>query len=312
MYFYVRKRKTRGISGNLKSLRKDSDGIWSFVKTFQNVFSIKKYIIFKFTFCGPDRTERVIFSDGQRRLVNYITFHDSRVGKLENESKSAKSGVDAAAARGGCATEAAAEGGKTCCRWMWWWSSRKADVSRVGKHPCPCRARLTLGRCGSGFNSTGAGTCKFPPGNLTPVTCCTICRKFAGSAVINVVVVFFDALDFRFAPAFPPPLTGIEIRRLADAGVSGSDPEPPPLNCVVIAIGISGGWLNKEEIAAAPPPSAAALLDSDFCRALVRVSVSRAKASEIHESANAGRNVHGSMLAKLSEDAIQILLYPLD
>lgn len=227
------------------------------------------------------------------------------MGKLENESKSVKSGVDTAAVGVAVTDAVAPEGAKTCCRWMRWWSSRKADVSSVGKHPCPCITRLTPGRWGSGFNSTGDGTW---PANLTPVTCCTICRKFAGSAVINVVVDLFDARDFLFAAALPAPFTGIANRRFAVAGVSGSDPDPPPLlTCTFTAAGTVAAGLKNDDIAAAPPPSAAEtaewlLLDRDFCRALVRVSVSRAKASEIQESANVGRNVHGSKLAKLFED----------
>ena len=46
-------------------------------------------------------------------------------------------------------------------------------------------------------------------------------------------------------------------------------------------------------------------LEMDFSRALVRVSVSRATASEIQESAKVGRNIQGSMVARFSDDAIR-------
>lgn len=44
--------------------------------------------------------------------------------------------------------------------------------------------------------------------------------------------------------------------------------------------------------------------ESDFCSALVRVSVSRVNASANHESAKEGRKVQESRPAKFSEDVI--------
>lgn len=47
------------------------------------------------------------------------------------------------------------------------------------------------------------------------------------------------------------------------------------------------------------------LLKSDCCRALVRaVSVSLAKASGYHESERVDLNIHGSIVAKLLDEAI--------
>lgn len=54
------------------------------------------------------------------------------------------------------------------------------------------------------------------------------------------------------------------------------------------------------------PKSEAIELERDFWSAFVRVSLSRAKASEIQESEKGDRKIHGSMLAKFSDVAIWI------
>ena len=68
-------------------------------------------------------------------------------------------------------------------------------MSSVGRHPTPAgNLARPEARCGSGF-TTAAGASGAPP-NRTPVTCWTIYRKLAGSAVMNVVCERFEARDF--------------------------------------------------------------------------------------------------------------------
>ncbi|GJV49850.1 retrovirus-related pol polyprotein from transposon TNT 1-94 [Tanacetum coccineum] len=69
------------------------------------------------------------------------------------------------------------------------------------------------------------------PSNLTPVTCCTICLKFAGSACIKVVIDFLEARDFLFLVMTPRSVP--ELTRRFDPGVSGSEPEPETLPVTV-------------------------------------------------------------------------------
>jgi hypothetical protein len=149
-------------------------------------------------------------------------------------------------------------------------------VSRVGKHPVPCNR--VPGLCGSGFRIGTTGTGEFP--NLTPVTCCTICRKLDGSAVMKVVWDRFEARDFLFETF--PPAAGIPLLWRLGA-VSGSDPHERPETVGVVGDVSELTKLNKGEMASAARTSGL----SDFWRAFVSVSVSRAKASEIHESAKA-------------------------
>nr|DAD43036.1 TPA_asm: hypothetical protein HUJ06_001266 [Nelumbo nucifera] len=140
----------------------------------------------------------------------------------------------------------------------------------------------------------GPGTGELP--NRTPVTCCTIWRKLAGSAVMKVVGDRFDARDLRFE--IFPVAAGAVFRRFV--AISGSDPEPVGVGTVS---GLMRLKIEAAELVSPATVSVSESLERDFCRALVRVSVSRRKASETHESVKV-RKVHGSRLAKLSEDAI--------
>lgn len=241
---------------------------------------------------------------------SHMTFHDSKVGKLGKVSKSnppkplpsAKAIFDPKESgpvpETPVLTALAAESGRTvCCCCCCWWSSRYADVSRVGKHPAP--GIRPPGLWGSGFRIGTSGTCELL--SLTPVTCCTMWRKLAASAAMKVVCDLFEARDFRLE--ILSPAVGIALRWRFLVAVSGSEPPERP-ETVGVAGAVSGftrpskgeagsvGWKSRF-------PSV-----SDFSRALVRVSVSRAKASEIQESAKAERKVQGSRLAKFSEDAI--------
>ncbi|KAF1886168.1 hypothetical protein Lal_00045398 [Lupinus albus] len=123
-----------------------------------------------------------------------------------------------------------------CC------SSKNADVSSVGRHPAP-NGNLTppadppFSLFGSGF-STGAIFLISDPEYPAPVTCCTICRKSAGSVVMNVVCDRFDARDFRFE-IFPVAPTA---RRLgAD---SWSEPPEIPETVEVVGAGTLTSWLK--------------------------------------------------------------------
>ncbi|GLT73194.1 hypothetical protein SLA2020_450680 [Shorea laevis] len=71
--------------------------------------------------------------------------------------------------------------------------------------PGPCNRLPSL--CSSGFRIGTTGTGELP--NLTPVTCCTICRKLDESAVMKVVWDRFVARDFRFETF--PPAAGIAL-----------------------------------------------------------------------------------------------------
>lgn len=103
---------------------------------------------------------------------------------------------------------------------------------------------------------------------------------------MNVVCDLFDARDFRFETL--PVAEGVELL-WRFGSVSWSEPERPE----TVEVGVVNGETVSE-----------LALERDFWRALVRASASRARASGNHESANVGRKVQGSMLAKLSEDAI--------
>lgn len=234
----------------------------------------------------------------------HITFHDSSVGKLDRASKSSPELppspiTDVWKLNGPDTTPDPPTdpdpGAITAC--CWWWSSKNADVSSVGKHPAawPTRDSLLPGLCGSGFNIGDTATWEFP--NLTPVTCCTICRKFAGSAVMNVVWVRFDARDFRFEIFPDKPFLWRFGRE-----VSGSETE------TLETVGVSG--LTKGEIQSEAKASETTELllllllllklvvseeEKVFWRALVKVSVSRAETSEnqgsrkVHEAERAGK-----------------------
>jgi hypothetical protein len=167
-------------------------------------------------------------------------------------------------------------------------------------HPAPCNRLPSL--CGSGFRIGTTGTGELP--NLTPVTCCTICRKFDGSAVMKVVWDRFEARDFRFETF--PPAAGIALLWRLGA-VSGSEPQESPETVGVVGVVSDLTMLKKGEMESVARASASTP-ESDFWRALVRVSVSRAKASEIQESAKACRKLQGSILAKFSGDAIDSVL----
>lgn len=234
-----------------------------------------------------------------------MTFHDSKVGKLGKVSKSNPPTLPPSAK----AIFGPKESGPgpstpvkdpvpeldpiTCC---WRWSSKNADVSSVGKQPGP--GNRLQGLWGSGFRIGTSGACALP--NLTPVTCCTICRKLAGSAVMKVVWDFLEARDFRFETL--PPAGGIGFRWRFGA-VSGSEPPERPETVGVVGA-VSGLMrLSKGETVSVCRMSKLAP-EIDFWIALVSVSVSRENTSEIHESAKAGRKGQASMLAKFSDDAI--------
>jgi hypothetical protein len=139
----------------------------------------------------------------------------------------------------------------------------------VGKQP-PKLGNLEPGLCGSGFIICVTGICELL--NLTPVTCCTICLKFAGSAVMNVVWVRFDARDFRFE-TFPELETGTAFLCLFIGRVVSWSEEPETLETVGVEMKSDSETtalllvLMKMSLAVAP--------ESDFWSALVRVSVSR-------------------------------------
>lgn len=194
-----------------------------------------------------------------------MTRHDSKVGKAGNGDSNSKPAAQSGANETCCATPPdGSPAGPTTC--WWWWPSEKADESSVGRHTC---IRLPS-RCGSGFNTGEAGTCELP--SRIPVTCCTICRKFDGSAVMKVVGERLEARDFRFV-IFPPVGIGFRARFGAD---SGSDVEG----------GAVSGLASAKEAAAGRRGS----WERDFWRAMVRASVSRAMASENHVSENGWRN----------------------
>lgn len=205
-----------------------------------------------------------------------MTFHDSRVGKLDTASNS-KPVLAPSPTRevwksnwpDPMTDPTPAPGTGPSC---WWWSNKKADVSSVGKHAPPIPGNRPPGLWGSGFSTGAMATCALP--NRTPVTCCTICLKFAGSAVMNVVWVFFDARAFRFVifPEFGPAIVVVRCRF---GIVSGSEPE------TVETVGVSGaakGAVKSEASVSVTELiiSLPWLLEKVFWRALVRVSVSRA------------------------------------
>lgn len=66
-------------------------------------------------------------------------------------------------------------------------------MSSVGKQPPGITGDRVPSLCGSGLSIGGNWELE----NLTPVTCCTICRKLAGSAVMKVVRVRLEARDLR-------------------------------------------------------------------------------------------------------------------
>lgn len=209
-----------------------------------------------------------------------MTFHDSRVGKQGKVSKS-KAPQSGTPVRPDTFPPAPATA--TCGRL---WSSRNADVSRVGKHPPP--GNRWPGLWGSGFSIMGGiVTCVLP--NLTPVTCCTICRKLAGSAVINVVWDLFDARDFLFE-TLPPAVGGIVLRCRLGAAVSGSEPDSPE----TVGVCTVSGLINGEMVSESTVSVVVLVFETDFCRAFVSVSVSRANASEIQESAKVGLRLQSS------------------
>nr|DAD20465.1 TPA_asm: hypothetical protein HUJ06_021928 [Nelumbo nucifera] len=132
--------------------------------------------------------------------------------------------------------------------------------------------------------------------NRTPVTCCTIWRKLAGSAVMKVVGDRFNAWDLRFE-IFPVAVGAVYQCFVA---ISGSDPEPVGVGTVS---GLMRLKMEAAELVSAGTFSVSESLERDFCRALIRVSVSWRKASKTHESVKV-RKVHSLSLAKLSGDAI--------
>ena len=223
-----------------------------------------------------------------------MTFHDSRVGKLGKVSNSRPVAPPSATTGWKVMPPWVAVAGPITC--WWWWSSKNSDVSRVGKQP----SNRFPGLLGSGFKIGFTGSCELP--NLTPVTCCTIWRKLAGSAVMKVVWDRFDARDFRLV-IFPPAAPGIAVRRFG--AVSWSDPETPETLGVWAVSGLRRSFRKGEIVSHA---TLSGWFEIDFWRALVRVSVSRANASDIQESAKVWRNTQGSTLAKLSDDAILTLV----
>lgn len=149
-----------------------------------------------------------------------MTFQESRVGKLERENPS-KSWPPSATTDGVPNPKELCPPPPAGC--WWWWSSKKADVSNVGKRYPPAWSRFTTptGLCGSGLSTEPVGIC--PPANRIPVTCCTICRKFDGSAVMKVVGERFETRGLRFA-IFPLGGDGFGFRGTRFETVSGSDP----------------------------------------------------------------------------------------
>ena len=111
-------------------------------------------------------------------------------------------------------------------------------MSSVGRHPAPPEnlAMFPAGRCGSGFRTAGATGAAAP--NLTPVTCCTIWRKLAGSAVMKVVWERLEARDFRLE-IFPVGCG--PLRRGAE---SWSEPERLETVGVAAAAAVSGLAVN--------------------------------------------------------------------
>uniref|UniRef100_A0A3Q7ILD1 Uncharacterized protein n=1 Tax=Solanum lycopersicum TaxID=4081 RepID=A0A3Q7ILD1_SOLLC len=181
-------------------------------------------------------------------------------------------------------------------------SSRKADVSKVGKQLTGCTRSTCL--LGSGFKIEETENCPFPvplPEILAPVTCCTICRKLSTSAVMYVVDARFEARGLRFTIFLltppPPPL-----RRFIEpeAPVEAASFSDPPENVGPDALAVKNG----EPISPVGITSSFPSPVYDFCRTFVKVSVSLAKISVNHESLNAERKPHCSIVMKLSEDAI--------
>jgi len=112
----------------------------------------------------------------------------------------------------------------------------------------------------------------------------------------------FDARGLRFVIF---PLGGAGFRATRFETVSDSD--PPELETLWACCVVSGliALRTSENAAALGDPSVAKEgPEIDFWRALVSASVSRAKASEIQEFSNAGRNAHVSMLVKSDEEAM--------
>lgn len=115
----------------------------------------------------------------------------------------------------------------------------------MGSPSPPHTAKGADGLCGSGLSTGGICICALP--NLTPVTCCTIWRKLAGSAVIKVVWFLLDALDLRLE-TFPPVggIAEVVLCRLGAAAVSGSGGGPAEIP-ETVGVG-SVGWAESEEM----------------------------------------------------------------
>lgn len=112
-------------------------------------------------------------------------------------------------------------------------------MSSVGRQPAPPEnlARFPAGRCGSGFRTEGAIGAAAP--NLTPVTCCTIWRKLAGSAVMKVVWERLEARDFLLEIL---PVGCGPRRRGAE---SWSEPERLETVGVAVAVVLVSGFVVK-------------------------------------------------------------------